>query len=357
MAITYQSTSISAANAAAAGTAAQNAIRDALVAHPSGAWTLVEEFDSASLTVHWTVLKCDKTLSGVELDFFVCIGRVAATGQLTMMVGEVYTVATHTLSTFAPNPSGSPSSNSILADFSYGQGGGSVATFALGTAFPNSTGQPVAPVNTPAATMRFVTSVEKDYAIVNLNGTLFYVGALIDLIVPIPGLVAATPVGCFDLLNSSYGLFGALTRHPIDVALAPFQVAYAHAIKPVTINMMAAVERQALDTAVYLNPDRFQGNRVAASELAAIMAAADVGSGPASTASKTGALRGKFKNLRVATYPQAAVTYDTIVVDARKHIIMLDKGSFSSYSSEFVAPYNNSAQVKVGFVVDTGIAA
>lgn len=354
MAIAFQSTSISGASAAVSGATAQSAIRDALVNHPSGAWTLVEEFDSAGASVHWVVLKNSTAISGVGSDFFVCIGRLASTGQLCVMVGEIYTPATHNLNTFAPVASTSII-NTILPDgsFSAGTGPGSSSSYVLAAALPTGgTGNPFAPTNTPAATMRFVPIVEKDYAIIHVNANAFYVGALTDLIVPAPGLVAATPIGCFDLFST--GSFGSLTRHPIDAAIAPLQVAASHGVSAINSGMTAAIQRMAADSGIYLNPDRFQGNRVAASELAAIMLGSNTNSGPNNTAAKLGGIRGKFKNVRITTFPFAAVVFDTIVVDGRKHIILFDKGAITG---EFFTPYNYNTTVKYGIVCDTGVAA
>lgn len=355
MGIVSQSTSIAGASAAASGVTAQTAIRDALVGHPSGAWTLVEEFDAGG-TIHWVVVKNSTAISGIGSDFYLCIGRVIATGVMCKMVGEVYTTATHTLGTYVPSSSGSNASNTILADGSYAAGsGGSASTFTLGTSIaPGSTG-PLAPVNVAASTMRFVSIVDTDYAIVNLNGQTWYFGALTDLIVPAAGLVAATPIGLFELFSGATPNFGALTRHPIDAALAPMQVSFSHAIQPISI-AMSAIQRLALDTALYSGADRFQSNRVAASEMAAIMAAANGNNAAANNnASRIGALRAKFKNLRWTTYPGAAVTYDTIAVDGNKHIILNDRGFVAS--TEFVSPYQSSSTIKSGFVCNLGVAA
>lgn len=358
MAIAYQSTSVSGASAAATGATAQSAVRDALVGHASGAWTLVEEFDSAGSTIHWVVLKCSTVVSGVGFDFYVVIGRIAATGQICMMVGEGYTLATHTLGTFAPLTNSSPPSNTILADFSYAVGGtGVTASFTLGTSFPTLVSTPLAPVNTPATTMRFLSFVEKDYAIFNIASTVFYIGAMTDLITPIAGLVAATPVGIAELFNGVAPAFGALTRHPIAAADAPMAVPYPHSLWPVMGNLnLAAIQRQALDTAIYLNGDRFQGNRVAASEIAVLMYGAATNQNVNNTAAKLGALRGKFKGFRITTFPIGAVIYDTVVVDGRKHTILKDLGSLAAQTNEFFLPFSYNTQVKVGYVFDTGAA-
>jgi len=353
MAIEFQSTSISGASAAAAGTTAQSAARDALVNHASGAWTLVEEFDSAGATVHWVVVKCNHLISGATADFYVCIGRVASTGQIGILVGEVYTAATHTLGTFAPNAQ-TLSSNTILADGSYAtSSGGSTAQFVLGTSLPNATQLPFCPLDVAAATLRFVKVVDADHAIIVLNTMVYYIGALTDLLVPDANIPAATPIALCDFLNSSQCFFGYLTRHPIDAANAPLTTSMVFALMQAS-NFMTMIQRQAIDTAMYGYPDRYQGNRVAASEIAAIMFASSYNNNALNTAAKVGALRGKFKHMRYATMPAAAVQYDTISVDGRKHLILQDKGTPSS--SEFVVPNGLSATTKLGLVVDTGVA-
>lgn len=362
MAIVFQSTSIAAANAAAAGATAQSAIRDALVNHVSGAWTLVEEFDSAGATVHWVVLKNDSTISLNGVDFYLCIGRVASTGQLCLLLGEVYTTATHALSVFVPLGNGNTNAATILADGSYAAGAGAApSAYTLAASIVPGAAAPLAPANVAAATMRFVSMVEKDYAIININTSVFYIGALTDLIVPAAGLVAAVPIGLVDVLNITPGNFGGLTRHPIAAADAPMQVAFDHSLMPIlsgasTSNHLLLIQRQAVDTALYLYADRLQGSRVAASELAAVMYAASVGTGVNNNPAKVGALRGKFKNIRLATYPIAAVVYDTIVVDGRKHVILSDRGAIPS-TGEFLMPNGYNTNTKYGYVCDTGVAA
>lgn len=353
MAIVYQSTSVSDATAAAAGILAQNAIRDALLAHPSGAWTLEEEFDAGGL-LHWTVLKNADSLSDVGFDFYVCIGRVIASGQLGVCLGELYTASTNTLSIFAPR-SAQYYQNSILADFSYSTGGGAPATFTLGSSLPNTDTQPLCGTPTPAPTMRFISIVEKDYAMFLVNNMLYYVGALIDDIVPASGLDAATPVGCFNVFDGQPGTFGGLTRHPIDPTLAPLAVTYAHSLMPLNIGAHVLAERQAMGTAVWTHPDRFQGGRVAASEFSAIMAAGASGGNANNGGEKTGVMRGRFNNIRYTTFPAAAAIFDTIVVDGRKHVIMADHGQMDG---TFITPYNyNAGTIKRGIVCDTGLVA
>lgn len=353
MAIVYQSTSVSDVSAAAAGILAQNAIRDALLAHPSGAWTLEEEFDAGGL-LHWTVLKNSDSLSDVGFDFYVCIGRVIATGQLGVCLGELYTASTNTLSVFAPR-SGLYYQNSILADFSYSTGGGTPASFTLGSSLPNTDTQPLCGTPTPAATMRFISIVEKDYAMFLVNNMLFYVGALFDDIVPVSGLDAAVPVGCFNVFDGNIGTFGGLTRHPIDPTLAPMAASYVHSLMPLNIGAHVLVERQAMGTAVWTHPDRFQGGRVAASEFYAIMAAGTQGGNVNNAGEKTGVIRGRFKNLRYTTFPWAATVFDTIVVDGRKHVVMSDHGGMDG---TFITPYNyNASVIRRGLVCDTGLVA
>lgn len=358
MALAFQSTSISAANAAAAGTAAQSAIRDALLAHVSGAWTLVEEFDSSGGTIHWVVLKNATAQSAVGSDFYVCIGRIVATGQLGVMLSEVYTpTTTHSLGIYVPQSGGFSTSQLILADHSYSEGtSGAASSYNLGTTLAPGTGKPFCSVNTPAATMRFVTAIEKDYAIVYLNTTAWYIGALTDLMIPGPSVVAATPIGLCDLFQTNQALFGGLTRHPIAAADAPLGAGNSHQLQPLSANM-TWLQRQAVDISVYGGADRYQANRVAASELAALMYGGIVANQTPNTPTKMGALRGKFKGLRASTFPGAAVIFDTIVVDAKKHIILLDKNTIGNAGGEFVSPQGLGATVKYGIVADTGVAA
>jgi hypothetical protein len=61
----------------------------------------------------------------------------------------------------------------------------------------------------------------------------------------------------------------------------------------------------------------------------------------------------------MTTGPLAAAAYDTIVVDARKHIVMFAHANMDSNSpyQAFVRPYGYNTIVKPLFVMDTGIAA
>lgn len=356
MAIAYQSTSVSDADAVAAGILAQSAIRDALVAHASGAWTLVEEFDSVGATIHWVVLKNDGVLSGVGFDFYVCIARLAATGQVGICVGEVYDAALNSLSFFAPRVGGSYYQNTILANFGYALNNGNVAsTFTLGAVFPGgNVGEPVTHVPAAAPTMRFITMIEKDYAIVLLNNVVFYIGALTDQLVPDANLLAATPVGCFNFYDGNAPSFGALTRHPIDAANAPMQVAYSHCLMPIT-DQHTWLQRQALGTGIYTHPDRYQGKKVFASEVMALMFAGMTSGNDNNGGDKVGVVRGKFKNVRIASFPWAAAAFDTIVLDGRKHIILADHGQLDG--GVFATPNNYSSSIRWGKVFDTGVAA
>lgn len=359
MAIAFQSTSISGASAAAAGITAQSAIRDALIDHASGAWTSVEEFDSSGTTIHWVVLKNDKTISLNSADFYLIIGRTVATGQLCFMLGEVYNSGTHTLSSLVPYASSGSTGNTILSDFAWAESNGSTPTsFALGTTFPPiSSGSALGIQPGVGSTMRYVSVVEKDYAIINLVTTAIYIGALTDLIVADANLSASTPIGLIDLFNANVGNFGGLTRHPIDAANAPLLVGASHSLFPFVNYPRQWLNSLAWGTGIYLNEDRYQSKRVAASEIAAIMAAADNSNGANNTAAKVGALRGKFKAIRVVTYPAGAVLYDQIVIDGRKHIILKDNGTLNGFNGYVVFPYNYSSTVRYGFAVDTGVAA
>lgn len=356
MAITAQNTSISAGSAAAAGITAQTALRDALVAHSSGAWTIEDEFDSSGAAVHWVVLKCATAISGVGFDFRVVIGRLVSTGAICVLVGETYVIGTKTLSVFAPATTSSTAN--ILADGSFsGASTTAVATYVLGTTLPgNSANGPVGVSIAQAATERLATFVEKDYAILSVNGTFMYVGALTDLIIPITGLTAAVPVGCMQLdqVNPGGQGFGGLTRHPIAAADAPMAIPYSHALLPfmVSPNYMPVVSGNpnAVLGATYGYKDRFQNNRVSASEILATMYAPFYGNNANSRADKTGALRGKFKGIRWTTIPTAAVVYDTILVDAKKSVIAVVQSG--SLSTPFVVPSTQLA--KPGIVIDTG---
>lgn len=362
MALTHQNTSIGAATAALAAAAAQTAWRDALTGHPSGAWTLADEFDSAGGTVHWVVVKNSTAISGVGADFYVCIGRVVATGIMGACVGEVYSSGTKILSKFAPYTVSGASGQYIQADGSFGTVSGTTANFTLSTALPSASGQPICAAAPSAATARLVTSVEKEYAILGWNVTFQYVGGLVDLITPKAGLVATPAIACVNLLDSSPGSFGSITNHPIAAADAPYNCGFAHALTPVysanqyfeIINMQS----QALELSVYSHGDRYQNDRVSASELAGIMHIALAGSTGAKT-DKTGALRAKFRGLRWTTGPFAATGYDNISVDGKKHMVLLtltNIGSLSSYAA-FATPNGETNSVlKPMLVFDTGIA-
>jgi hypothetical protein len=354
MALVFQSTSVSDADAPAAGILAQTAIRDALLAHPSGAWTVEEEFDSGS-TIHWVVIKNDHTISGNPADFFFVIGREIASGLIRMFMGEVYTAATNALSVYAPYASPAPSLNQILADFSYAKNNeGSTATFVLGAALPNGTLVPFYTSPSPLSTMRFITSVEKDYALIHLNNVSTYVGALTDLIQPDAQMAALIPMGIADLFGTG-SQFASLTRHLIDVANAPMSVGYSHMLYPFLQSWLTVAQRQAVGTSVYLYPDRYQGKKPAAGEVSALTYASQSGSDANSSAHKVGVLRGKFKGLRVVTFPFAASNYDTIAVDGRKHVILSDKGMING--SDFFNPSDYYNKIKWGYVFDTGVAA
>src|SRR5881394_2765365 len=183
MAIEHQNISIGTASAALSGAAAQDAWRDALLDHISGAWTLVEEFDSAGATHHWVVVKNTTSVSGGGVDFYVCIGREVATGILGCMVGELYDATTNTLNKYAPRCS---SDGTILAGGDYGHPG--AQSWVLAAALPdNFNSYPFFQKITQAATERLFTSVEADYAVLNVNNDSIYIGSITDLIVPQTG--------------------------------------------------------------------------------------------------------------------------------------------------------------------------
>jgi hypothetical protein len=360
MAIAHQNISIGEATAALAAEQAQNAWRDALIGHASGAWTLEEEFD-AGATIHWVVIKNSNSISLAGSDFYVCIGREIATGIMGCFVGEEYTAAANLLTKFAPR---CDNQGYILANNYFGTTSTDPATFTLSTSLPSTNGQPLMSAITAAATERLFTCVEKDYAVLNVNNTTMYVGAIVDLIVPKTGLVATPAIGCGDLLHGSQGRFFSITRHPIAAADAPVQVSGAHSMIPVSSGSyqdMVLLHNTAMLSAMYGFPDRYQGDRVAASEVLAIMlSSTEMGySNPICRPDKMGALRGKFKGIRMTTGPLAAAAYDDIVVDGRKHIVMYAYANIDSNApyQGFLRPYGQNTIVKPLFVMDTGIAA
>ena len=363
MALEHQNISIGEADAATAAATAQSAWRDALVDHASGAWSLEEEFDSSGGTVHWVVVKNDHAVSGQDLDFFVCIGRVVATGVMGCFVGEEYTAASNVLNKFAPR---SDNTGYILADGSYQASvGAGTATFTLGTTLPGTTnGSPLCENIACSATQRLFTSVDMDYAVLNVNGTTMYVGYMVDLIVPKTGLVATPAICCGNLTHGSMGRFASITNHPIIAADAPMNAQMPHSFIPVISGGymdMVLSQNQAMLTAIYGYPDRYQNDRVAASEVCGIMATAtEQGYGLTVTrADKVGGLRAKFKGLRYTTGPLAAVAYDDLVVDSKKAVVIYAFGNLQSNSpyQQFLVPYNYGSVVRPYLTVDTGIAA
>lgn len=363
MALEHQNISIGEADAAAAAVVAQDTWRDALLGHVSGAWTLEEEFDSSGSTVHWVVVKNDHTISGEAVDFYVCIGRIAASGDMCVFVGEEYTSGSNTLSKIAPR---SDQQGYILGSGYYG-GASSTdpAMFVLGTTFPNTNAMPLSNIIPNAPTERLFTSVDAEYAVLNVNDRTWYVGAIEDLIVPQTGLVATPAIGCGELVQGSYGRFFSITQHPIRAADAPFHVSAPHSMVPVwggSFQGSCMLQNFAVLTAIYNYPDFYQGDRVAASEVLAVMSTGhEIGyNDPDARVDKTGALRGKFKGIRFTTGPYAVSTYDDIVVDGNKHVVfgVMNNLNSSAPYQQFIIPYGaGSAVVKPLFVMDTGIPA
>lgn len=361
MAIEHQNISIGEATAADAAVVAQDTLRDALLDHASGAWTLEEEFDSSGLTVHWVVVKNDHTISGEAVDFWVCIGRVASSGDMAIFVGEEYIAGSNQLTKFAPR---ADNPGWILGSNYYSTNGTDIAVFTLSTSLPNSAQQPQANVIPNASTERLFTCVEADHAILNVNDKTWYVGAITDLIVPQTGLVATPAIGCGELAQGSNGRFFSITQHPVRAADAPVNVSFPHTMMSPTSTFfdMCMLENFALMSAVYGYPDFYQGDRVAASEILAIMATGyEQGySDPDARVDKVGALRGKFRDIRMTTGPYAAASYDTIVVDGNKHIVFFVIGGLQAgapYYMPIVAYGAGSAVAKWMMVADTGVAA
>jgi hypothetical protein len=357
MAIEHQNTSIGNATAALTSAAVQSAWRDALVNHASGAWTLEEEFDGPTAIMHWVVVKCSNSVSGAGTDFYVCIGRRVSDGQMGVMVGEVYIAAANQLSKYVPMSNGT---GTILADDTYGNP--TAATWTLNdTWVDNFNGNPQFQGSAHAATERIFTCVDKDYAILNANNTSFYVGAMTDLIVPKSGLVATPAIACCNLLQSVPGLFGGITRHPIPAADAPLSTYYPFALQPIAQQPYiesVAMQDQAFITGVYGFPDRYQGDRVAASEVVGLMRGSYESSYASNDPKKLGVVRAKFKGIRFTTGPKAAVAYDNIVVDSKNHVVIWATGTISMGPYiNFVQPYQYDSTTQLMLVTDTGIAA
>jgi hypothetical protein len=359
MALEHQNISIGEADAATAGATAQDNWRDALLGHASGAWSVEEEFTSADTTKHWVVMKNDHTISGEDADFFVIIGRTVATGVIGVMVCEEYTAASNTVAKFAPN---SQYNNQILVDGQFGASGSAV-TYTLGNAWPSNTnGEPIFSAYAAAATMRLATSIEANYAVLSFNNHWYYVGYLTDLIVPETGLVATPAIACCEVLQGDDRYFGSITNHPIKAADAPLTVYNGHALQPIVRSQDIAfvcMQLQAFMTGIYGFEDHYQADRVAASEIAAIMLAMSKSSLATNNANKVGGLRAKFKGLRWTTGPVGAVAYDTIVVDGNKHVVLYVVGNLSSWNPYLYMPqpYNQNLVVSPMLVMDTGIPA
>ncbi len=362
MAIEYQNISIGEVSAAAAAAVAQDTLRDALLDHASGAWTLDEEFDSSGSTIHWVAIKNDHTLSGEAVDFWVIIGRIASSGDMAIFVGEEYTAAANLLQKIAPR---SDNTGYILGSNYYSSNGSDIKTFTLGTSLPSANGEPMANTIPNAATERLYTIVEADHAILSVNDKHWYVGAIEDLIVPQTGLVATPAIGCGELNQGSQGRFFSITQHPVRASDAPINVSCPHTFVPPlsgTYFDMTMLQDYALMTAVYGYPDFYQGDRVAASEILAIhQTGAEIGySDPDARVDKVGGVRGKFKDIRMTTGPYAAQSYDTIDVDGNKHVIVSVLGGLQSgspYYMPLVAYGAGSAVAKFMLVADTGIPA
>lgn len=199
--IAFTTGTLTAANAAAVGTAMAEKIRDDLVAH--AAWELVEEYTPGGGAVTWYVLKCLATESGLVSDFYVVMGRTIATGELRFAIAEEYNSGTHTLSSFAPGGS--------VSTHAYDAQGRSPSTFVLGTtALTSSFGTPRyldwAPSGT---TTKWWLCVAEDGFTVALNGAsngFVHVGAYI----PLASSVIALPL---QLMGSGHQN-GAMTRNP-----------------------------------------------------------------------------------------------------------------------------------------------
>lgn len=323
MAIAFTDTAVAETSAAIAAATIQTAWRTALTGHVSGAWTLVEEFASAS--INWVIVKNSTVVSGVGADFHVIIGRVISSGELMVFVAEGYDTATKAISAMA----GQYTTSAIAIDAD----GKIATTFVLGTTVPlyYQEPMPMHAIGTPPASVRALSAVESTHAIFAIPTLHAYVGQVTSLIT---GAVADPPAICMMNLNVAATVQGpdsggSLTRHPLSAARTAGQsppiMYFPNRLLPIGVTSLYAMARVArslpeLVQGTYFSGDRLQGNRYAASEILAVMTAPFCGNyGNIAPSSVTGALRGKFKSLRYASIPPTMAFADTVVIDGFKH--------------------------------------
>jgi hypothetical protein len=197
------------ASAAALGTTMQSKLRDDLVLHP--AWELVEEFTPASGLVNWVVMKCLASVSGLEQDYFVVIGRIIANGRLQIFFCESYNSGTKVCAYYPPYYAG--------PTFTYDSLGRAPHTYTLSTAaIVESGGSVTAPYVTRnwtpgAVTTKFWIIVADDGLTVAWNGTpnhFIHISAYI----PLAALKSDLPIVMGGLTTGGSGPDGGVARNP-----------------------------------------------------------------------------------------------------------------------------------------------
>lgn len=338
MAIVSANTNISGASAAASAATFQTLLRDALVAHPSGAWTLEEEFDSSSGNIHWVVIKNTATVSGELLDFYLVIGRFVSTGQMIFFVCETYTTGTHVCGKYPP---GWGTGQVVAADGSY------AGTFTLATAFPSGASQPDASVIfTCLAAFKYIYAIDSSYFILSTNifsGPYYFGYGTSFTSIPDPGFIITGAIGIWQSLSGNGGV--RFTRHLVPSSQIVHQAWSSNPPGFLTLEN----PRWALSP--YSIPDRLQNSVAVASRIWVVMFSSFYTVG-FQTPDISGALRGVLRNVRYALVPTSAAYGDTVVVDGRKFVI----NTLSSASASYYAISNSSNNSKTGTLIDTGAA-
>lgn len=350
MAIVFNTTSPSAASAALVAALVQSAWRDALTGHASGAWTLVEEFDSAGATVHWVVVKNNHLVSGLAVDFYVAIGRRASTGELAVCVGEGYNTSGHVLSTYAARTSSG--ATALNADGTY-----TSSSFTLGAALPSSTNEPMAGytggIVPAAATVKQTTHVDATYAILthylssgNAMTHGFMVGEIGSSLIQAPS-VDQPIIGVAQVAGTALSP-GSLTRHPVEAATSAIKYPQLILSPEIGNFLINAANPAAVRMGNYFGGDRYQGGRVGATEVLMMMYAPFQGAGN-SGPEVAGGTRGKFKAVRFAAVPDVSVPGDTVVIDSKKAMIIAKSTTPGTLSGAVSTTFT-------GLLMDTGAA-
>lgn len=350
MALTFTTTTPSAASVAAVAAIIQSAWRDALTAHASGAWTLVEEWDSAGGTIHHVVVKNSTSVSAVGVDFYVVISRRVSDGEIRVAVGEGYTTGGHVLSTYAARNAAAAAINA--------NGTFTASSYSLAATLPGIGGSGSEPTTgytstavPGASTCKCTTYVTEKMAILSHylasgNAMTFCaaVGGFGDSLIQAPS-VDQPIIGMADLVYPQIGN-AALTRHPVEAADATMR--YPQQLyPPAVINFPnVGLNQMAVRCGNYYGGDRYQGGRVAACEVGIIMYAPFQNSAGSTPATQSGTLRGKFSALKYGGFADVGVPGDTVVVDGKKHML-IGKNNSNPIAAGQSGPY-------LALMMDTG---